>query len=434
MTLSERMKPLQETDLAAGSSALDSYRDEMRAALFDQVSSDTIARLLRSDVACAEREVKGALRLIAKRSRFDSLSSYQNDRLQQEVLDLVIGYGPLEPLLEDPEITEIMVNGPRSVFFEKNGQISPASIVFSDVREIELVIDRILGPLGRHIDEQSPLVSARLPQGYRVNVVIAPIALEGPVVTIRKFKDEIVSLEELLKRQSLDKQLVELLDWLVQIRFNIAVTGATGSGKTTFLNALSACIPCSERVITIEDAAELSFRSHSHVVRLEARGKSTEGTGEITIRDLVINALRMRPDRIIVGECRGPEALDMLQAMNTGHDGSLTTLHANSPYDAITRLETMVRYGVDLPVEMIDRQIAGALDLIIHLERNAHGERRVVEVDYVTFCETGISLETCCQWNQSRQCYDWRKPSWLNRLFDQLEHREEEVSRWVSSL
>jgi pilus assembly protein CpaF len=434
MTLSERTKPLQKAFSIDETYSLDNYRDEMREALFDQISSDTIARLLRSDIIKAEREVKGALRLIAKRSCFESLSPRQNERLQREVLDLVVGYGPLEPLLEDSEVTEIMVNGPRSVFFEKQGQISPANIVFSDVRQVELIIDRILGPLGRHVDEQSPLVSARLPQGYRVNVVIAPIALDGPVLTIRKFRDEITSLEELFDRGALDRSLVELLEWLVKIRFNIAVTGATGSGKTTFLNALSTCIPCGERVVTIEDAAELSFKSHAHVVRLEARGKSTEGTGEITIRDLVINALRMRPDRIIVGECRGAEALDMLQAMNTGHDGSLTTLHANSPHDAITRLEMMVRYGADLPIEMIERQIASALDLIIHLERDVHGERRVAEVDYVTSDEAGISLEMCCCWDQASQRYEWRKPSWLGRLTPHLKNQEEEVSRWASSL
>jgi len=431
--LSERTRSNVLVDDGERDALKGGYRRLFRDALFEQLPSERIAALLKTDTERAEREVAGALRLIAKQDRFSWIPREQSAQLQHEVLDMVVGYGPLEALLADPEVTEIMVNGPAKVFYERAGRIQLSDVSFSGTAQVELVIDRILGPLGRHVDEQSPMVSARLPQGYRVNVVIAPIALEGPVITIRKFKRDITSLEELVARGALGERLAQLLGWLIQARFNIAVTGATGSGKTTFLNALSARIPHEERVVTIEDAAELSFSTHPHVVRLEARAKSTEGTGEVTIRELVINALRMRPDRIIVGECRGAEALDMLQAMNTGHDGSLTTLHANSPRDAVSRLEMMSRYAVDLPVEILERQIASALDIIVHLERDASGERRVVEVDHVSADARGIVLDPFCRWERASQEHIWGATPWIGRITERVTGLEEEVRRWESS-
>jgi pilus assembly protein CpaF len=255
-----------------------------------------------------------------------------------------------------------------------------AQASFASDEQIRTVIDRIISPLGRRIDEQNPLVNGRLPEGHRVNAIIPPLALEGPSLTIRKFRDKVFSLQELCEHAALPPVLVTFLQWAVLARQNIAVTGGTGSGKTTFLNALSLVIPPSERLVTIEDSAELKFSFHPNLVRLEARPANLEGRGAVTIRDLVINSLRMRPDRIVVGEVRGDEALEMLQAMNTGHDGSLTTLHANSPREVIARLVTMVGYGSQLPAEQIERQIASALDLIVHLARLSGGRRQVVEI------------------------------------------------------
>ena len=303
--------------------------------------------------------------------------------LIKRVIDDAVGLGVLEPLIADHSVTEIMVNGPEDVFIERSGRIERVPTRFTSEAELYQLIDRIVSSVNRRVDESSPMVDARLPGGERVNVIIPPLALDGPTITIRRFPQPF-RLPDLVARNSLPQQAADLLGALVAARFNILVSGGTGSGKTTFLNALSGMISDRERIITIEDAAELSLQQ-PHVVRLEARPANTEGTGQITIRDLVKNSLRMRPDRIIVGEVRGGETLDMLQAMNTGHEGSLTTVHANSATDALSRLETLSSMSdVTLPVETARDQINGAIDIIIQLERDSTGMRRVSTIEAVT--------------------------------------------------
>lgn len=309
----------------------------------------------------------------------------REDRLQllDSIVSEITGYGPIDPLLKDPEITEIMVNGPSDVFIEKNGLIEYTPVKFEDETHLRRIIDRIVSPLGRRVDEASPMVDARLPSGYRVNATIPPLSLVGPVLTIRKFAVRAFTSDDLVAKDSLSPALVDFLKACVEARINTVISGGTGTGKTTLLNVLSAFIPQNERIISIEDTAELQL-NRKHVVRLEKRPPNIEGKGEITIRQLVINALRMRPDRIIVGECRGGEALDMLQAMNTGHDGSMTTVHSNSPRDALRRIEIMVLMaGMDLPLKAVREQIASSIDLIIHLERMKDGNRKVVQVTEV---------------------------------------------------
>ncbi len=332
------------------------------------------------------------------------LSRTERTRLFDQIVDEILGYGPLEPLLEDPTITEIMVNGPKRVYIERNGKIQRTNIEFEDEDHLRRIIDRIVSPLGRRVDESSPMVNARLPDGSRVNAVIPPISLVGPALTIRKFAKTPLQVEDLIRFGSITPEAVEFLRACILARLNIIISGGTGSGKTTLLNVLSGFIPNDERIITIEDAAELQLRQE-HVVTLEARPPNIEGKGQITIRDLVINSLRMRPDRIIVGEVRGGEALDMLQAMNTGHDGSLTTCHSNSPRDTLARIETMcLMAGMELPLRAIRQQIASAIDLIVHQERMRDGTRKVVSItevqgmegdvivlsDIFTFEQTGI--------------------------------------------
>ena len=382
-------------------------RSKLRDALYSQLSSTRIAELLRIDAERAKREVTAVLEQVLFEPAYQNFSRIERDSLLQEVTDLVIGFGPIEDLLRDKTVTEIMVNGPKQVFFEREGKIFSSGLSFVDEAQLRAIVDRIVGPLGRRVDESNPMVSARLPKGYRVNVVIPPLAPDGTVVTIRKFRDQVFTLDELAQNGSMDADIAELLRQSVINRQNIVVSGGTGSGKTTLLNALSVEIPPGERIITIEDAAELRFSSHPHVVRLEARMRSTEDTGEVTIRDLVINALRMRPDRIVVGECRGAEALDMLQAMNTGHDGSLTTLHANSPTEVMTRLVMMCRYGVDLPVSVLNEQIASAFDLVVHLERHADGLRRVTQVCRYHSGPDGSKLVNLVQWAKDGSGYCW---------------------------
>ncbi len=311
------------------------------------------------------------------------LSRLERDRLFNQLMDEILGYGPIQPLLNDDTINEIMVNGPYKVYIERNGKIEKTNITFRDSEHLMRIIDRILAPLGRRVDESCPYMDARLPDGSRVNVIIPPLSLIGPVLTIRKFAKNPFSVEKLIEIGTITPEAMEFLKACVIARLNIVISGGTGSGKTTFLNVLSGFIPNDERIITIENAAELQLRQE-HVVTLETRPPNIEGKGEVTMRDLVINALRMRPDRIIVGEVRGGEALDMLQAMNTGHDGSLTTLHSNSPRDALARIETMVLMaGVDIPIKAIRQQIASALDLIVHMERMKDGSRKVVQITEV---------------------------------------------------
>lgn len=310
-----------------------------------------------------------------------------NRNVRAKLLDWVIadivGYGPIEPLLNDTDVTEIMVNGHDEVFVERFGIIEPTNIHFEDEAHLRRIIDRIVSPLGRRIDETSPMVDARLPNGFRVNATIPPLSLDGPILTIRKFAVRPYTAQDLIANGTLTVQLVSFLKACVEARINMVVSGGTGSGKTTLLNVISSFIPSRERIITIEDTAELQLNQR-HVVRLEKRPPNIENKGEITIRQLVVNALRMRPDRIVVGECRAGEALDMLQAMNTGHDGSMTTVHANSPRDALRRVETMVLMaGMELPLKAIREQIASSIELVVHLERLKDGTRKVVQVSEV---------------------------------------------------
>jgi pilus assembly protein CpaF len=299
------------------------------------------------------------------------------------VLDEITGYGPINDLIYDPTVSEIMVNGPEQVYLERDGKMSLTGITFRDDAHVLNLIEKICAPLGRRIDESSPMVDARLPDGSRVNAIIHPLSLRGPVLTIRKFAAIPFTCADLLSFGTASPKIMTFLELCVKSRINMLITGGTDSGKTTFLNVISEYIPPSERIITIEDAAELQMRQE-HVLPLEARPPNIEGQGQITIRDLVINALRMRPDRIIVGEVRGGEALDMLQAMNTGHDGSITTLHANSPRDALARLETMVLMaGMDLPHRAIREQVASAIELIVHTARFPDGNRKVVQITEV---------------------------------------------------
>lgn len=311
------------------------------------------------------------------------------ERLVVDVLDEAIGLGPLERLLDDPSIGEIMVNAPDEIWIERSGRLHRHPAAFSDEDAVRSVIERIVAPLGRRIDESAPMVDARLPDGSRVNAIIPPLAIRGPALTIRRFNRSLLAPEDLIAAGSASADMLAFLSVCVQRRRNIVISGATSSGKTTLLNVLSNLIPEGERVVTIEDAAELSLR-HAHLVQLEARPPNLEHRGEVTIRDLVRNALRMRPDRIVVGECRGGEALDMLQAMNTGHDGSLTTVHANGPRDVVSRLEVMtLMAGMELPVQAIREQIAAAVDVIVHQTRFADGSRRIVSITEVTGIEAG---------------------------------------------
>ncbi|HEX9077184.1 MAG TPA: CpaF family protein, partial [Anaerolineae bacterium] len=308
------------------------------------------------------------------------LARAERVRLFEDIFSEILGLGPLEKLLQDPTIDEIMVNGPRNLYIERRGKIEKVPMTFDTDAHVMRIIDRIVSPLGRRVDESSPYVDARLTDGSRVNIIIPPISLVGPTITIRKFARVPFTIEDLTKRGTWTPEFVTFAKACVEAKLNISISGGTGSGKTTTLNIFSGFIPSDERIITIENAAELQLRQE-HVISLESRPPNIEGRGEVTMRDLVINSLRMRPDRIIIGECRGGEALDMLQAMNTGHEGSMTTVHANSPRDSLHRLETMVLMaGVELPLKAIRQQIAGALDLIVQIERMRDGTRKVTSV------------------------------------------------------
>jgi len=318
------------------------------------------------------------------------LSRSERQRLFEQIVAEILGYGPIEPLLADETITEIMVNGPNSIYIERKGLLEQVNASFESDEHLMRIIDRIVAPLGRRIDESSPYVDARLPDGSRVNAIIPPLSLIGPVLTIRKFSKIPLTIENLIDFGTITSEAIEFLKACVIARLNVVVSGGTGSGKTTFLNILSGYIPNDERIITVENAAELQLRQE-HVVTLESRPPNIEGKGEVSIRDLVINCLRMRPDRIVVGEVRGGEALDMLQAMNTGHDGSLTTAHSNSPRDTLARLETMcLMAGMDLPLRAIREQVASAVDLIVHQERMRDGSRKVVNITEVQGMEGDV--------------------------------------------
>ena len=316
-----------------------------------------------------------------------NLPEDMKNHLFHEIVDEFTGFGPIQPLLDDPDVSEVMVNGPKKIFIEKGGRLTKSGITFDDDDHVMRIIDRIILPLGRRVDADSPTVDARLPDGSRVNAVIRPVSIDGPCITIRKFKKDKLKVEDLIKFGSLTKNMGDFLQACVHSHLNIVVSGGTGSGKTTLLNVLSSFIPEHDRIVTIEDAAELQLQQ-DHVLRLETKVANIDGKGAVTIRDLVRNSLRMRPDRIVVGECRGGETLDMLQAMNTGHDGSLTTLHANSPRDALSRMETMVMMaGMDLPLKVVRQQISSAIDLIIQQTRLKDGSRKVTAITEVAGME-----------------------------------------------
>jgi pilus assembly protein CpaF len=380
-----RLEELRTRQPAAMTQTEETYR-ELKARIQDRLVSEMDEKLditKREDVRRAIEELYNSI--LAQENII--LSRTERHRMFEQIVADIIGYGPIEPFLADPSINEIMVNGPNAVYIERRGRIEKTAVRFDDDEHLLRIIDRIVAPLGRRVDEASPYVDARLPDGSRVNAIIPPLALNGPVLTIRKFAKIPITAENLVEYGTLTQEALDFLKACVLGRLNILISGGTGSGKTTTLNVLSAYIPNDERIITIENAAELQLRQE-HVVTLESRPPNIEGKGEVTIRDLVINSLRMRPDRIIVGEVRGAEALDMLQAMNTGHDGSMTTLHANSPRDALSRLETMVLMaGMDLPHRAIREQIASAIDLIVHQERMRDGVRRVVSIAEVVGME-----------------------------------------------
>ena len=348
------------------------------------------AQIERLDARSLRERAAVVLAQVCDRDR--SLPDSQRDRLQQFVLDETLGLGPLEPLLRDDSVSEIMVNGPSTIYIERAGRLIQTDAAFSSEASLRGIVERMVGAVGRRVDEASPMVDARLVDGSRVNVVLQPVALRGPCITIRRFARRLIAPKLLIEQGSVDAEALALLKNAVETRRNILVSGGTGSGKTTLLNLLASYIDENERIVTIEDAAELSLQ-HPHCVSLEARPANAEGRGEITIRELLRNALRMRPDRILIGECRGAESLDMLQAMNTGHQGSLTTIHANGPREALSRLEVMAHMaGLDLPALAIREQIAGAVHLVVQLARFANGERRVTRVTEIAGMEGNTVL------------------------------------------
>jgi pilus assembly protein CpaF len=382
------------------------------------------------------RELEGSPVPLEQRRKvvLDCLTQvYANTRLQlpetlrqqifRDVEDELLGYGPIQPLLDDDQISEVMVNGSKKVYIERSGKIIRTNIAFESDEHVLRIIERIITPLGRRIDADSPTVDARLPDGSRVNAVIPPVAIDGPSITIRKFRRQKLTVEQLIEYQSMTAQMAEFIRACVISRLNIVISGGTGSGKTTLLNVLSGYIPEEERIVTIEDAAELQLMQE-HIVRLETKPAGVDGRGQVATRDLVRNALRMRPDRIVVGECRGGEALDMLQAMNTGHDGSLTTVHANSPRDALSRLETLsMMAGMELPLKVIREQIASAVDVIVQQSRLRDGSRKVTAITEVAGMEgETVTLTDVFKFEQTGMTSDGKvlgelKPTGIRPLF-----------------
>ncbi len=354
--------------------------------LIERLNLSSLDKLTREQVVDAIRKV--VYDLLSQESA--PLNFDEREELVTQVLDEIFGLGPLEPLIQDPSVSDILVNTFKQVYIERSGRLERTDVRFQDDRHLLQVIDRIVSAVGRRIDDSSPMVDARLPDGSRVNAIIKPLALDGPHLSIRKFKRDALTGDDLLRTESVTGPMLELLQAIVKARLNILISGGTGAGKTTLLNILSGYIPPTERIVTIEDSAELQLRQ-PHVVRLETRPANIEGAGEVSQRLLLINALRMRPDRIIMGECRGGEAVDMLQAMNTGHDGSLTTVHANSPRDALSRLETMISMAsLDLPEKGMRQQIAGAVQVVIQVSRLSDGTRKVIQISEIVGMEGDV--------------------------------------------
>ena len=426
-------------DLGMDGLARDRLREvetSVKRSMMERVGYAEVADIAAdADTAAAREQLRPAVEAVLNTKTDLNLSEPERQQVMSDVLDDVAGLGPLQPLIEDDSVTEIMVNGCASTFVERGGVLYPLGRLFETDEQIRIAIDRIISPLGRRVDERSPMVNARLANGYRVNAVIPPIALDGPTLTIRKFSDRISTMEHLVRLGSIPEWYARLLSFAVATRQDLAVAGGTGSGKTTLLNALSCEIPEEERIVTIEDSAELKFSRHPHVVRLEAREASIEGEGEVTIRDLVANALRMRPDRIVVGEVRGAECIDMLQAMNTGHDGSLTTLHAGSAEETVVRMTLLARYGIDLPSSLIEEQIAMALDGIVMSVRLPGGARYVSSYTGVRRGEGGgVELEEFVSFDAAERRWSLlREPPFMERAVHAGMLEEEEVERWRSS-
>jgi pilus assembly protein CpaF len=386
MELRQRIAAVRDTEPEPERDAFAEVKDRIHAALIAQLGP--VLANTDLDVSTLRERVRSDIRARLAQERGIALAD--RDRLVDEITDDTLGHGPLEKLLADESVTEIMVNGPHDVWIERKGRLYETHVRFNDEAHLRRIINKIVGTVGRRIDESSPMVDARLPDGSRINAIIPPLSLSGPLVTIRKFGRNRLSMEDMVRLGTITRQAVDFLDVCLLAELNVLVSGGTGSGKTTLLNALSTSISDDERIVTIEDAAELQLNQR-HVLRLESRPRNIEGEGEVAIRDLVRNSLRMRPDRIIVGEVRGAEALDMLQAMNTGHDGSLSTVHANSARDALARVETMVLMaGYDLPMRAIRNQVASALDLIVHLERMPDGSRKVASITEVLRMEGDV--------------------------------------------
>jgi pilus assembly protein CpaF len=386
MELYERLRPVTRETGTDQHDPFSEIKNRIHVGLIEDLGKQIFNSA--SDAGTVEKLINTELR--ARLDQEAGLSRDDREQLVGELRDDVLGHGPLERLLADDSVTEIMVNGPFDVWIERNGTLHRSSVRFQDESQLRRIVSKMVDEVGRRIDESQAMVDARMPDGSRINAVLPPLSLTGPLLTIRRFGSDRLALEDMIRSGTLTSETSELLERCVEARLNILISGGTGSGKTTLLNALSAAIPDRDRIITIEDAAELKL-AQRHVLRLECRPKNIEGGGEVTIRDLVRNSLRMRPDRIVVGEVRGAEALDMLQALNTGHDGSLTTLHANSPRDALARVETMVLMaGYDLPLRAVRQQIASALDLILHLQRMHDGSRRVVSITEVQRMESDV--------------------------------------------
>ena len=440
MSVLERVREVEREQgpYASGVRSLEVSRSRLKSDLVERLGLATIARMLaEEDMTQARAEISVALEAILNTGDYGDVEPHEHAPLVSQVLDEVCGLGPIQPLLDDPTVSEVMVNGVSAIFYERAGELHAAEARFDSPEQILIAIDRILAPLGRRLDRASPLVSARLPNGDRVNAVADPVAIDGPAVTIRKFSDRIRTLARLVELGALPAWYAQLLRWAVRTRQGIAVAGGTGSGKTTLLNALSCEISHGERIVTIEDSAELRFDAHPNVVRLEARDASIEGTGAVTIRDLVKNALRMRPDRIVVGEVRGEECVDMLQAMNTGHEGSLTTLHAGSPEEAVLRLVLMARFGMDLPPRLIEEQIATAIDLVVMSRRMADGTRLITSASVVGrgAGEKAVELRECVAFDVARRSWSLvSEPAFVDRGLEDGVLGEEEVMAWRRSL